>query len=297
MAVDRKKYNRGSLIGKRFNRLVVVGDIPPNGKEKSKCRCVCDCGAVVTPQRYSLLSGNTGSCGCYSLDRTRESNSTHGMSKSAEYLIWSGMLDRCLNPRNKAYKNYGGRGVAVCDEWRSDFAAFFSDVGSRPSPCHSIDRIDVNGNYEPNNVRWATPKQQARNKRKSRVIFVFGEKMSLAEAAEKYGINPASLKYRIDAAGMPPDVAVSVPVYVRPEKTKLQIYAEGVAVRRKEKSIVGKRFGGLVVLEERVPDPYNPGGWRTYLRCLCDCGREKIVSRSNVVSGRQKTCGKRRCFS
>lgn len=159
--------------------------------------CICDCGGTATPRGSSLTSGQTQSCGCYMKDRTSEANTKHGelkkKPKTLEYTAWTNMKDRCYNPNMKSFHNYGGRGIKVCDRWM-EFAAFLSDMGLKPSKAHSLDRIDFNGDYEPSNCRWATYKEQARNRRGNRKIFYLGKYKLLCEWAEEYGISRQRLK-------------------------------------------------------------------------------------------------------
>lgn len=197
-----KPYN---LEGEKFGRLFVVGII---GKKKRQnlWECVCDCGNKKNVVTNMLTSGKVRSCGCLK----KEVNKKHGESTSPEYSVWRSMKQRCFNPKNPEYKNYGARGVTVCKEWFDSFDVFLSDMGYRPTPKHSLDRIDNNGNYESDNCRWATIKQQNSNKRQSVFINVFGEKLCLTEAANKYGVKPQTLKYRIFVRGDSPEKAVTV---------------------------------------------------------------------------------------
>jgi hypothetical protein len=153
------------LTGRRFGRLVVLGRDGAIRGGHAAWRCRCDCGQVrVIVGRY-LRDGAVHSCGCYRRERIARVNFRHGMRNTPEYHAWHSMKDRCTNPRHRAWRNYGGRGITVCLEWLASFEAFIAHVGSRPSPDHSLDRIDNNGGYGPGNVRWATLSQQMRNRR------------------------------------------------------------------------------------------------------------------------------------
>lgn len=172
---------RLNLIGETFGRLTVIGDA---GRHRGKGGgsvwvCLCSCGKTVKVRSVHLRSGHTRSCRCIAMRGGRRRHPLYG--------TWIQMLHRCLNPKHDSYRRYGGRGIKVCERWRS-FKNFISDVGDRPSDKHQIDRKDNNGDYKPDNWRWALPVVQARNMSTNRWVTVQGQRMVLAAAAEQFGI-------------------------------------------------------------------------------------------------------------
>ena len=163
-----------NMIGRRFGRLVVV-----RRSERTNCggtvwECICDCGNAKHIYANHLKSGATQSCGCLNRERTVQSKQTHGDAKTRLYRIWAGIKTRCYTPSNTSYARYGGRGIAMCDEWRDSFEAFRDwamatgyDPNAKRGDC-TIDRVNVNGNYEPSNCRWASVAEQNRNQRPRR---------------------------------------------------------------------------------------------------------------------------------
>lgn len=185
------------IEGQRYGRLVVIGHLGVV-KGNRHWLCQCDCGELRSTQISALKSGKTQSCGCMAREMTSERSVTHGMTMSPEFNVWCSMKKRCNNPSHKSYKDYGGRGIRVCERWLNSFENFLSDVGERPSPKHSLDRFpDQNGNYEPDNVRWATIKEQQRNRRSNTLLTFNGVTLTIIEWSERTGLSKGCISMRI----------------------------------------------------------------------------------------------------
>jgi hypothetical protein len=198
-----------SMVGEVFNRWTVVSRAENSRAGQIRYLCRCDCGNEAIVQSAALKDNHSKSCGCLKVETTRRRSTTHGHSRhgntSPTYHSWSGMLARCSNEGHHHFKYYGGRGIRVCERWKT-FANFLEDMGEKPIGL-SIERDDGNGNYELGNCRWATLKEQARNKRSNRFVTANGSSLTIAEWSEKTGIHPATISDRLQR-GWPEDRAV-----------------------------------------------------------------------------------------
>jgi hypothetical protein len=207
----QKTHTRSRLTvskGEVFGHLTVLQEEPPtrkpNGASVRVFLARCSCGKERVVRLHSLTSGKTVSCGHVQREKAKQNKAatTHGLSKTPVYSVWSQMIQRCHNPTNSSYPRYGARGISVCDEWRVSFSAFSEYVGFRP-PGMTIDRINSAGNYEPGNVRWATYKEQARNTSRNHLHTIDGVTRCLAEWCEILNEPWTTVKKRV-AAGKDP---------------------------------------------------------------------------------------------
>ena len=215
------------FVPETFGRLTTLGpkftkEYGSKGSRKAYLPCKCSCGnpEILILRVDHLKSGSTTSCGCLHREIAVRVNTKHGMERSKEYAAWLKLKDRCYNPNDKAYPVYGGRGIRVCDRWmdpENGSTNFLSDMGLRPSPKHSIDRIDVNGDYCPENCRWATSKQQANNKTNNNRFVAFGKEQTVAEWAEEYGIAYKTLWGRI-ISGWLGEKALTTPLRITKQR-------------------------------------------------------------------------------
>lgn len=196
------------ITGKRSHFLTAEAYAGSDGK-KSLWRVRCDCGKTLIMPATEFLKGKWKSCGCKRRELISASRRTHGMSKHPAYAVWRSMIDRCHLPTHHAWKNYGGRGIQVCKAWQT-FEGFWADMGPSYRPGLTLDRIDVNGNYTPDNCRWVTPKKQNRNRRNNRYIQTPWGRMTVSEASERSGIGVTTLLYRLNA-GVPANLLFQPP--------------------------------------------------------------------------------------
>ena len=200
------------LTGQTFGRLTVLKRAENSPSGRSRWLCQCECGNTCIVHSTSLHSGNTRSCGCLKAEVSREKATTHGMSGTSLFNVWCAMHSRCLNKNNHSYGNYGGRGIRMCDEWMDSSTFFDWALANGYKEGLTIERIDVNGNYEPSNCKWITKAEQARNKTNSRIFEVDGVSASLAQLCENYNIDYSTVYQRITKLGWEPKRALTTPV-------------------------------------------------------------------------------------
>lgn len=203
----RRRIHALELTGQRFGRLVVTAKGDRLGRSgEIYWTCLCDCGKSRNIRASTLRSGRAQSCGCLQRERVTQ----HGMTGTATFKSWESMLQRCLNPHSPDYARYGGRGIKVCPEWVQSFDAFKNDMGLRQNGA-SLDRIDVDGNYEMSNCRWASGSRQQRNRRDTPRLEWRGATLSWADWADLTGIPSKVIGWRL-AKGWSVEKTLTVPV-------------------------------------------------------------------------------------
>ena len=179
------------ITGQRFHRLIALHATSQCSTDGIVWECLCDCGNRTKVGISKLRSGHTKSCGCFKINAVTSRSTKHGCAprrnQTSTYRCWGGIIKRCTNPRDKRFEHYGGRGITVCDRWR-DFRNFLADMGERPSG-YSIERIDVNGHYEPSNCKWIPMIEQCRNTKRVIHITIGDETRLLADWARHFGID------------------------------------------------------------------------------------------------------------
>jgi hypothetical protein len=206
-----KKQNITEIIGNTFGRLTPIEEVEPyvckSGNHR-RFKCRCECGNEALVKLYSLKNSETKSCGCYNKEIV--SKQKHGLIKTSEYSSWYNMKTRCLNPNSTNYSKWGGRGITICDRWIDSFENFLRDMGNKPSPKHSLDRKDLNGNYEPLNCRWATKEEQMNNMSTNKRITHNNSTKTLSEWSMEINIKYDRLKYLIKRGNSIGDVLAMI---------------------------------------------------------------------------------------
>jgi len=210
MGEDREMSKFIDLTGQRFGRLTVLKRQANNKHNSEMWLCQCDCGNKKVIIGFDLKRGHTKSCGCLKKEGSLPTHGhTAGGKESKTYITWNHMLDRCKNKNVVNYKDYGGRGISVCDRWLR-FENFYADMGDKPEGL-TLERIDNDGNYEPSNCKWATRIEQANNTRFNVFIEYDGQRLTIAQWARKIGMNYFTLHNRIRDYGWPIKKALTEP--------------------------------------------------------------------------------------
>ena len=192
---ERMPQKRLDLIGKRFGKLIVVSYFGKKGRYIN-WNTKCDCGGEKVVSRGHLRSGRTKSCGCINKLMMTKRMTIHGNYYTPSYRIWKSMISRCTYPTNISYKNYGGRGITVCNRWMDSFKNFYHDMGDVPRNM-TLERVDNNKNYNPDNCKWATDKEQANNRRSNNILSYNGRSMNISQWAIVLNIKRKTLSWRI----------------------------------------------------------------------------------------------------
>jgi len=198
---------REDLAGRKFGRLEVVAFAGRTMRGMAMWKCVCQCGADAICRVDHLIRGSSRSCGCL----REELRTKHGLSRSGEHHVWKTMRQRCSNKNNRDYPFYGGRGITVCQRWMQSFEAFYSDMGPRPSSNHSIDRINNDDGYHPDNCRWVTHTEQCSNRRSCVILTFGGESKTITQWAASLGISSSTIQTRRNA-GWSDEAILSTPI-------------------------------------------------------------------------------------
>lgn len=196
---DRPRFHASFIQeGQRFGRLVCL---EPRGQDSRGCflwAFKCDCGTIKVIRGNHVYHGKIVSCSCEAAARCSKNFKSHGLTETVEYHSWRSLKSRCYNPSNKKYPSYGGRGITVCHRWMDSFENFIADMGNKPTPRHTIDRINNDLGYSPENCRWATPKEQSLNTRRN-VFFEFnGKRLTVSEWSEETGISRSCINHRLE---------------------------------------------------------------------------------------------------
>ena len=192
-------HNFIDLTEMTFGRWTVLSASQSRQHKSVMWFCKCICGKIKEVNGHALRRGISKSCGCMRDELSAKRNAKHGGARLSEYSVWSRMKNRCFNKGGQDYKDYGGRGISICNRWLGDdgFKNFLDDMGERPSAFHSIERLDFNGNYSPENCCWATSKEQTRNYRRNIFVELLGGEMCLKEACERAGANYKTVYQRL----------------------------------------------------------------------------------------------------
>lgn len=262
--------------GLQFGRLTATGVIEyrlkSDGYKTPFVECICSCGNCQFVNYYSAKRGDKKSCGCLQQENRKLMHIKHGGTHTRLYRIWKGLFQRCFNTNCREYKWYGAKGIKICDEWKNDFSIFREwALANGYSDELTIDRIDTNGDYEPNNCRWTDWLTQQNNRSSNRFYTHNGMTKTIAEWAREYGIPECNLITRM----------------------KKGWDFEDALTRPKVDNVIkmeGQKYHHLTVIK-RVPKPQDIKSGGAYYLCRCDCGKEKIILGHSIRVGNTKSCG------
>lgn len=194
----RKEYKFGEVINGMTFLKEDFHELEVTGRQRNRMGIFkCHCGEKILCKIYSITSGSTKSCGCIRNGKNTARSKKHGMYNTVEYAAWESMKSRCYNIKSAGYKDYGGRGIVVCEEWKNSFSVFYKDMGDKPEKNYSLERLDVNGNYEKSNCKWGTKEEQDRNRRNNIYIHYKGETKILKDWERKTGIPQQTIRKRM----------------------------------------------------------------------------------------------------
>ena len=263
-------WTRIDLTGKKYGRWTVLGLAHLDKRKRSYYFAECECGNQKIVLGCSMSAGYSKSCGCLMRERAKARYTTHGMHKHPAHKCWMALRQRCNNPNATGYKDYGGRGIKVCARWLESFENFWADMGPTWQEGYSIDRKKVDGDYEPDNCRWATAKQQQRNRRVCRYIETPEGRMTVTDAGERFGVPRRVIFSRLHQGW--------------PEHRLLEKVQEAVP-----SDLMGRTFGKWEVTG-LVSRHYRRNGGNLWA-CRCVCGTDRSVLETSLVNGRSRSCG------
>jgi hypothetical protein len=214
-------------LGLKYGRLTIIREgssIKYSKTTMKKVFCKCDCGNEKEIDLNSIKRGKSKSCGCLNKEISKKNSTTHGLAmlstgvRHPDYCIWVKMKSRCLNANDKSYKNYGGRGINVCETWKKSFLNFINDLGWRPDQKYSLERIDYNKDYCPENCKWILKTEQSKNCRRVKLIIYDNKKYCLTDLCKLLGLAYSTMRHRVYDLGIPFEEAIKYPQHYKFKK-------------------------------------------------------------------------------
>lgn len=222
-----KKLDINEYIGKKFNRLTILKEVEPSQYSKGIMRnvlCECDCGNQKVIDLNSIKRNKSMSCKCLNKEIASKNSTTHGLTmlsagvRHSDYDIWIKMKSRCFNKNDKSYKHYGARGISVCNQWASSFKDFINDLGWRPSKDYSLERIDYNKDYCPENCKWILKSEQSKNSRRVNLFTYKGKEYCLTDFCKEFSFPYSTMRHRVYDLGIPIEEAIKYPQHYKFKK-------------------------------------------------------------------------------